>query len=221
LISEVIRSNECRRRQALFGELDSLVGLPQSDADFKSYGKNSRVLAAISTWPWVGRAVRLAVVINKLSQLKSQYSLVTKEEMPRLVQQHLDFEHLHKHDALADMTELMWKYSVLDQRLNSVLTGQLPSHVDGLEGLMLRQHTAETEETPKLLQRLSELGDRQHVFETVHLANLLQTLSEINHRQMAADHAKDNLVKVVPIALRKITRDLNDLRAQADIVAKG
>ena len=49
-----------------------------------------------------------------------------------------------------------------------------------------------------------------HVFVAQQLPTLLQTVSEINHRQLA----KDELVKSVPIALRRLFRDLADLRAQ-------
>ena len=43
---------------------------------------------------------------------------------------------------------------------------------------------------------------------------LLQTVSEINHRQLSSDTDKENLVKSVPIALRKITRDISDINRQ-------
>lgn len=220
LISEVIHSDECKRRQALFWKLDSVIGLPKSVDDFTSYKNKSRVLAAMCAWPLVGGVVRLAIVINKLSHLNSQHGLVTQEEIPRLVQHHLDFDYLHNRSVLDNVSNLIDKHYVVDQRLNSVMAEQLPAILDRLNELMRRQQVMETVEMPTLLQRLSELGDRQYVLETVHVPNLLQTLSDINHRQMAADHAKDNLVKVVPMALRKITRDINDLRAQSGIVDK-
>lgn len=57
-----------------------------------------------------------------------------------------------------------------------------------------------------------ELHRRQHAFETQQLPTLLRTLSELNHRQLASDADRDNLVRSVPVALRKITRELNQLR---------
>ena len=39
-------------------------------------------------------------------------------------------------------------------------------------------------------------------------------LLDLSQRQLASDAEKDNLVKSVPIALRKITRDLNEVRGQ-------
>lgn len=66
---------------------------------------------------------------------------------------------------------------------------------------------------PKL--RLAELN-RQQEFETKQLPTLLQTLLDLNQRQLASDNDRDNLVKSVPIALRKITRDLADIRVQLE-----
>ncbi len=60
---------------------------------------------------------------------------------------------------------------------------------------------------------------RQHVFETQQLPTLLQTLSELNHRQLSSDYGGDNLVKSVPVALRKITRDLVEMREQLEKVS--
>ena len=53
---------------------------------------------------------------------------------------------------------------------------------------------------------------RQHAFETQHLPALLQSISDLNHRQLSSDHDRDNMVKSVPIALRKITRELTAVR---------
>lgn len=62
--------------------------------------------------------------------------------------------------------------------------------------------------------RLPEIRHRQHMFETEQLPTLLHTLSELNHRQLASNSAQENLVNSLPVALRKITRDLIDLRGQ-------
>jgi predicted SAM-dependent methyltransferase len=61
-----------------------------------------------------------------------------------------------------------------------------------------------------------DLNRRQHVFEAQQLPTLLQTLSDLNHRQLASDNDRDNLVKSVPVALRKITRDLADIQKQLE-----
>jgi hypothetical protein len=57
---------------------------------------------------------------------------------------------------------------------------------------------------------------RWYVFETQQLPTLLQTLSDLNHRQLSNDNDRDNLVKSVPVALRKITRDLIDMQEKLD-----
>lgn len=63
---------------------------------------------------------------------------------------------------------------------------------------------------------IAEMKDRQRTFETQQLPSLLSNLSDVNHRQIMSDAAKDNLVQSVPIALRRVTRDVIALRAQLD-----
>src|SRR5262245_6576322 len=81
-----------------------------------------------------------------------------------------------------------------------------------------RQHAFETHQLPSLLQTISDANHRQHVFETQHLPALLQSISDLNHRQLSSDHDRDNMVKSVPIALRKITRELTALRDRLENV---
>jgi SAM-dependent methyltransferase len=69
---------------------------------------------------------------------------------------------------------------------------------------------------PEFRASYLDLNHRQHVFEAEQLPRLLQTVSDLNHRQLASDNDKDNLVKSVPVALRRITRDLIDLRGQLE-----
>jgi len=56
-------------------------------------------------------------------------------------------------------------------------------------------------------------------FGTTQLPSLLQAISELTHRQAAAESADDNLRVSVPVALRKLTRDIADLRKQVDLTA--
>lgn len=56
--------------------------------------------------------------------------------------------------------------------------------------------------------RQSELDGRQERFETTQLPTLLQELTDLSRRQLERDNDLGNLVKSVPIALRKITREL-------------
>lgn len=53
----------------------------------------------------------------------------------------------------------------------------------------------------------------QSAFETEQLPTLLQTLAALNHRQLASDNDRANLVKSVPVSLRRIRRDIIDTRA--------
>jgi len=102
-----------------------------------------------------------------------------------------------------------------------------------------RQHVVDTEKLPTLEHTLSEIGHRQHVVDTEKLPTFEHTLSEINrqltdayldlnHRQHMLETEKlpallydsDNLVKSVPIALRKITRDLIGVKANLESLSK-
>ena len=102
-----------------------------------------------------------------------------------------------------------------------------------------RQHVVETEKLPTLMHTLSEINHRQHILETEKLPTLMHTLSEINrqltdayldlnHRQHILETEKlpallydsDNLVKSVPVALRKITRDLVGMKANLERLSR-
>ena len=72
---------------------------------------------------------------------------------------------------------------------------------------------------PEFRAAYLDSNHRQHVFETEQLPRLLQTISDLNHRQLASDNDKENLVKSVPVALRKITRDLIEIRGQLESVS--
>jgi hypothetical protein len=72
---------------------------------------------------------------------------------------------------------------------------------------------------PELRAANLDLNHRLHVFETEQLPTLLQTLSVLNHRQLTSDNDRENLVRSVPVALRKITRDLIEIRGQLESVS--
>ena len=91
----------------------------------------------------------------------------------------------------------------------------------------------------RLEQALSELSRQQRILESEKLPALVQTLSEIN-RQLtdaylnldqrqhmleteklpALQYDSDNLVKSVPVALRKINRDLVGMKANLERVSR-
>jgi hypothetical protein len=102
-----------------------------------------------------------------------------------------------------------------------------------------RQHVVENEKLPTMMHTLSEINRRQHILETEKLPTLMHTLSEINrqltdanldlnHRQHILETEKlpallydsENLVKSVPVALRKITRDLVGMEANLERLSR-
>lgn len=82
--------------------------------------------------------------------------------------------------------------------------------------LIERQPVPESGQFPAISQSLSDLSHRQLVFESEQLPSLLQTLSDLNQRQLSSDNDRDNLVKSVPVALRKSTRELAEIRGQIE-----
>ena len=65
------------------------------------------------------------------------------------------------------------------------------------------------------LLQLPELIDRQTVFEDQQLPSLLSAISDVNHRQLQQDVGEDsNFARSVPVALRRMAREIADLRAQ-------
>src|SRR5450830_1214827 len=50
------------------------------------------------------------------------------------------------------------------------------------------------------------------LFQTEQLPSLLQAISDVNHRQIIEANAHSNLARSVPITLRKLTRDIVQLR---------
>lgn len=62
---------------------------------------------------------------------------------------------------------------------------------------------------------------RQLAFETEQLPRLLEVVSKINHRQLENDALLTNLGRSVPVALRRTTRDLIDVRSGVDQATVG
>lgn len=56
-------------------------------------------------------------------------------------------------------------------------------------------------------QSVEDLGQRQTAVET-QLPALFQTLSDLNQRQLVSDNDRDNLTKSMPVALRKLAREV-------------
>lgn len=58
------------------------------------------------------------------------------------------------------------------------------------------------------------VADGYRVFESEQLPTLLQALSDVNHRQMVEANGQNNLVRSVPVSLRKMMREIVQLREQ-------
>ena len=70
------------------------------------------------------------------------------------------------------------------------------------------------------LLQLPELRDRQRLFEEQQLPNILRTISELNQRQLIKDHGDvTNLVRSVPISLRKTARDMSGLQQKIETLS--
>jgi predicted SAM-dependent methyltransferase len=63
-------------------------------------------------------------------------------------------------------------------------------------------------------QRPAAASDGYRVFESEQLPGLLQAVSEVNHRQIAEANAHTNLVRSVPVSLRKMMREIVHLREE-------
>ncbi|WP_321920787.1 hypothetical protein [Burkholderia sp. BCC1998] len=59
----------------------------------------------------------------------------------------------------------------------------------------------------------ADVMHRQDVYERDQLPMLLRTLSELNDRQRLIDNDQDNLVRSVPVALRRLHADVKQLKA--------
>jgi hypothetical protein len=73
---------------------------------------------------------------------------------------------------------------------------------------------------PEFRASAMDLQHRQHIFVTEQLPTLLQTVSDLQNRQLVVDNGRDNLVRSVPVALRKITRDIKELDERLAVVTE-
>lgn len=66
------------------------------------------------------------------------------------------------------------------------------------------------------LIRLPEHNDRQRQFAAEQLPALLTTMSDLNARMLAAAQESEELSQSMPVTLRKLSRELAELRARLD-----
>lgn len=215
LIAEMIQSSECTRHRAMLETLDLAIRLYRSaENSLRNPSKPKKIASlvrALSDWPVVGRVVNVATALMKLSRLSYQQQILAQDDLPRLVQRHLDFDRHHNTSAIDDIPYVIKTCLDLAYRIDVVENAQLPQVLAALSTVKSQQHALTAEQLPHLLQALSDLKQRQNEVDTVQLPNLLHALSNLDQDQRAMNLAKDNLIKSAPRALRKMTRDLNIL----------
>jgi hypothetical protein len=123
----------------------------------------------------------------------------------------LDFDRRHNSAAADEIPYLIRTYLDLAHRNDLIEKLQVPQLLAAIGVLNSQQHAMAAEELPRLLQALSDLKEQQHLLESVHMPTLFESLSALKQRQLASDNAENNLIKSVPVALRKMTRDVNVL----------
>lgn len=61
---------------------------------------------------------------------------------------------------------------------------------------------------------INDFGARQQQFEAQQLPTILQGIADVNHRQIVSVSDNNNLVKSVPVVVRKLTRDIHALQQE-------
>ena len=69
---------------------------------------------------------------------------------------------------------------------------------------------------PEIYADILEIKKRLNMLETQQLPLIIQNLSELTNLPLPIDEDKDNLVKSVPVSIRKITRDQTDMITQLE-----
>lgn len=69
---------------------------------------------------------------------------------------------------------------------------------------------------PQYRIALLELSNRQENFEKVQFPAILQTISNFNSRLIEIEHSTENLIKSLPVSMRQVTRELQEIRGQVD-----
>jgi len=64
------------------------------------------------------------------------------------------------------------------------------------------------------------LESSRQIFETQQLPTMLQTISELNHRQLTMNNDTENIVKSVPVALRKFARSMGKIEGEKKQIAE-
>jgi FkbM family methyltransferase len=188
------------------------------------------VMSSLSRWPLISRVANLWAFLAHGSRLGPRQQFVTIQEVPQLVAQQLDLLPIQDPMSFLALQEIADRYRASNgreglvdhEKIERISTdlAQIWSDIKQMrtEIRQLEQRVAliETKQVPAVSADLRDVQQRQLIFETEHLQALLTSLSKLNDRQLATDRARENLVNSVPIAIRKITREVAGLSQRID-----
>jgi hypothetical protein len=161
----------------------------------------NRVARTMAEWPVIGRVVKICLTIFRLPEIKDACIALNHRQ------------HVLETEQIPALRETL---SALHYRQHVIETEQIPALQVAISALGQRQHVHENEQMPALRETIVALNHRQHVLETQQIPELQEFFSARNYRQTSTDSDRDNLVKSVPVALRKITRELADIRSRLE-----
>lgn len=84
----------------------------------------------------------------------------------------------------------------------------------GVAVIRLPEFRASLEHALAMQRPHAPASDGYRVFESEQLPSLLQALSDVNHRQLVEANGQANLVRSIPVSLRKMMREIVQLREQ-------
>jgi hypothetical protein len=109
---------------------------------------------------------------------------------------------LHRRAAIPLIGRVLAKHSFLEG----------DSEADKRGRALEEKIAALSESAEEMLRQAAQISQRQQTFEKQQFPTLLQAVSDVNKRQLATDANSENLVKSVPVALRKFTQDVKELK---------
>lgn len=159
-----------------------------------------RLVRSASRLPVIGRFLRIVVHLYRLPEFREQtierQALV--DAVPSLLQRSADVDH-----QLAEFGEYQLKLEKLYQRAAGVEESL------GDVSHRLAEFDARHIKLEELFRRAADIEERFGRFQNEQIPSLLSSVSEIAARQQAADVDKDNIVRSVPVALRRMQRTIH------------
>jgi FkbM family methyltransferase len=234
VVQSVLNSPEAQALEKRLGHVFDAVSLFKSRSKRLSHARSSRgsreAISNMSQWPIVSRLANLWAFLAHGSRLQPQQQFVTVQEIPQLIAQQVDLLPIQDPMSFLALQEIANRYrdsngreGLVDRDKIEQISSDLAQIWSDIKQLraeirQLEQRVAliETKQVPAVSAELRDVQQRQLIFETEHLQSLLASLSGLNDRQLATDRARENLVNSVPIAIRKITREVAGLSRRID-----